>query len=53
MTREEAEEIWMANQVGMFKGPARELATAVLLLSQQVSDGEESESLEDEKSNSR
>lgn len=32
MTEEQAEEIWMANQVGLFKGTGAELAQAVLIL---------------------
>lgn len=38
MTRDQAEEIWMANQVGYFRGSKGELAMAVLILSQPVED---------------
>lgn len=34
MTRDQAEDIWMANQVGMFHGKQSELSEAVLILSQ-------------------
>lgn len=40
MTRDQAEEIWMANQVGMFNGPRSELAMAVLILSDDEADDE-------------
>jgi hypothetical protein len=41
MTRDEAEEIFMASQVGLFRGTESELAMAVLLLSRPRIDEDE------------
>lgn len=37
MTRDDAEQIWMANQVGLFYGTRSELAMAFLILSEDPS----------------